>query len=129
MSKNFARAVFSFTLLFFCAFFIWPIIQILKGGFIDADGKLTFAYLGSPCSPTRSTSAACANSFLLALRDHHLCAADRPAAGVRVRPVSVSGQGLARLAHPRADDPAALRRGHRHQADLRAIRRAQRLLI
>lgn len=45
MSKNFARLVFGFTLVFFCAFFLWPVLQILKGGFIDADGDLTFAYL------------------------------------------------------------------------------------
>lgn len=45
MSKNFARLVFTFTLLFFCAFFLWPILQVLKGGFIDADGQITFAYL------------------------------------------------------------------------------------
>ena len=47
MSRNFARLVFVSTLLFFCAFFLWPILQILKGGFIDANGRLTFAYLGS----------------------------------------------------------------------------------
>jgi len=47
MSKNFARLIFGATLLLFCAFFAWPILQILKGGFIDADGQLTFAYLGS----------------------------------------------------------------------------------
>ena len=45
MSKNFARLVLTFTLLFFCAFFFWPILQVLKGGFIDADGQITFAYL------------------------------------------------------------------------------------
>ncbi len=66
MSRNFARAVFSFTLLFFCAFFIWPIIQILKGGFIDADGKLTFAYLGSLLTDPIYLGGL-ANSFLLAL--------------------------------------------------------------
>lgn len=46
MSKNFARAIFAVTACFFAAFFLWPIIQILKGGFIDADGKFTLAYLG-----------------------------------------------------------------------------------
>ena len=38
--SRFARAVFAFTLLFFAAFFLWPILQILKGGFVDADGRL-----------------------------------------------------------------------------------------
>ncbi|MBL9209251.1 MAG: iron ABC transporter permease [Opitutaceae bacterium] len=33
--------------MFFAAFFIWPVLQILQGGFVDADGKLTFAYLGA----------------------------------------------------------------------------------
>lgn len=45
MSPSFARLVFAFTAAFFAAFFLWPIFQILKGGFIDADGRLTFAYL------------------------------------------------------------------------------------
>ena len=66
MSKNFARLVFSFTLVFFCAFFLWPILQILKGGFIDADGKLTFAYLGSLLTDPIYLGGL-ANSFLLAL--------------------------------------------------------------
>lgn len=45
MSQTFARIVFAFTALFFAAFFVWPILQILKGGFVDADGNLTFTYL------------------------------------------------------------------------------------
>ena len=45
MSQGFARLVFILTAAFFAVFFIWPIIQILKGGFTDADGNLTFAYL------------------------------------------------------------------------------------
>ncbi|HTJ77558.1 MAG TPA: iron ABC transporter permease [Rariglobus sp.] len=45
MSQSFARLVFFITAVFFAVFFIWPIIQILKGGFIDADGHLTFAYV------------------------------------------------------------------------------------
>jgi iron(III) transport system permease protein len=43
MSPNFARCVFIFTLLFFAAFFFWPILQILRGGFIDADGNFTLS--------------------------------------------------------------------------------------
>ena len=43
MSPNFARCVFFFTLLFFAAFFFWPILQILRGGFIDADGNFTLS--------------------------------------------------------------------------------------
>jgi iron(III) transport system permease protein len=47
MSHSLARVVFVFTALFFAAFFLWPVFQILKGGFVDADGRLTFAYLGA----------------------------------------------------------------------------------
>ncbi len=45
MSQSFARIVFGFTAVFFAVFFFWPIFQILRGGFVDADGRLTFAYL------------------------------------------------------------------------------------
>jgi iron(III) transport system permease protein len=41
MSPLFARSVFGFTLLFFACFFFWPIAQILRGGFVDADGQFT----------------------------------------------------------------------------------------
>src|SRR5690606_25159039 len=47
MSHSFARLVFLFTACFFAAFFIWPVVQILQGGFIDADGRLTFGFLGA----------------------------------------------------------------------------------
>jgi iron(III) transport system permease protein len=66
MSQNFARFIFGVTLLFFCAFFLWPILQILKGGFIDADGHLTFAYLGSLLTDPLYLGGL-ANSFGLAL--------------------------------------------------------------
>src|SRR5580700_2600481 len=45
MSRTSARLVFLFTAAFFAAFFLWPVLQILKGGFIDADGHLTLAFL------------------------------------------------------------------------------------
>jgi iron(III) transport system permease protein len=66
MSKNFARSVFLLTLAFFAAFFLWPILQILKGGFLDADGRFTFAYLGSLLTDPLYLGGL-ANSFLLAL--------------------------------------------------------------
>ncbi|HYC72709.1 MAG TPA: iron ABC transporter permease [Opitutaceae bacterium] len=66
MSKSFARLVFAFTLVFFAAFFLWPIAQILKGGFVDADGELTFRYLGVILAGKTYTTGL-ANSFLLAL--------------------------------------------------------------
>jgi len=41
------RIVLVVTTVFFAAFFLWPLWQILKGGFVDADGRLTFAFLGA----------------------------------------------------------------------------------
>jgi iron(III) transport system permease protein len=45
MSRTAGWLVFSFALLFFAAFFLWPILQILQGGFVDADGRFTLAFL------------------------------------------------------------------------------------
>ncbi|HUR58918.1 MAG TPA: iron ABC transporter permease [Opitutaceae bacterium] len=65
MSLPFARFVFVVTAVFFAAFFLWPVLQILQGGFIDADGRVTFAYLrallGDP-----TYLGGLRNSFLLA---------------------------------------------------------------
>ncbi len=66
MSRNFARFVFATTLLLFCAFFLWPILQILQGGFIDADGRLTLAYLAALLTDPIYLGGL-ANSFRLAL--------------------------------------------------------------
>jgi iron(III) transport system permease protein len=66
MSQNFARSVFALTLVFFGAFFLWPILQILKGGFVNADGHFTAAYLGQVLT-NRLYVGGLANSFLLAL--------------------------------------------------------------
>jgi iron(III) transport system permease protein len=66
MSRGFARVVLVFTLLFFAAFFLWPIIQILKGGFIDADGRVTFAYLAALLTDPIYLGGL-GNSFLLAV--------------------------------------------------------------
>ena len=65
MSQNFARGVFLFTALFFAAFFLWPILQILKGGFINADGHFTLAYLTALLADPIYVGGL-ANSFLLA---------------------------------------------------------------
>ena len=65
MSQSFARLVFGLTALFFAAFFLWPVLQIMKGGFLDADGRFTLAYLGAVLSdPTYLGGLR--NSFLLA---------------------------------------------------------------
>lgn len=65
MSQSFARIVFGFTAVFFAAFFLWPIFQILKGGFIDADGKLTLDYVGALLADPIYLGGI-GNSFLLA---------------------------------------------------------------
>jgi iron(III) transport system permease protein len=65
MSGTTARLVFALTAAFFAVFFLWPILQILRGGFIDADGRLTTAFLRALLTdPTYLT--ALRNSFLLA---------------------------------------------------------------
>ena len=65
MSRNTARFVFGATAAFFAVFFLWPILQILKGGFFDADGHLTFSFLGALLTDPTYT-VALRNSFLLA---------------------------------------------------------------
>ncbi len=37
-------AVFAGAGLFFACFFVWPVLQILQGGFVDADGRVTLSY-------------------------------------------------------------------------------------
>jgi iron(III) transport system permease protein len=65
MSTSFARLVFALTAAFFAAFFIWPVFEIVKGGFIDADGHFTLTYLVVLLSdPTYLEGLR--NSFLLA---------------------------------------------------------------
>jgi iron(III) transport system permease protein len=65
MSQPFARFVFAVTAVFFAVFFLWPVLQILQGGFIDADGRVTFAYLAALLSDPTYLGAL-RNSFLLA---------------------------------------------------------------
>jgi iron(III) transport system permease protein len=65
MSQSLARLVFAGTVVFFAAFFLWPVWQILEGGFVDADGRFTLAYLGALLAdPTYLGGLR--NSFLLA---------------------------------------------------------------
>ncbi len=65
MSQGFARIVFAVTAAFFAAFFVWPIFQILKGGFVDADGHITLSYLTALLQDPVYLMGL-ANSFLLA---------------------------------------------------------------
>ena len=66
MSRNLARTVLLAALLFFGAFFLWPIAQILRGGFVDADGRCTFAYVAALVRDPLYLQGL-GNSFLLAL--------------------------------------------------------------
>lgn len=45
MPRNFALFIYALTLLFFACFFLWPIWQILQGGFMDTEGGFTVAYI------------------------------------------------------------------------------------
>jgi len=65
MSKTVARLVFALTAVFFTTFFLWPILQILKGGFFDADGRLTTEYFAVLLSDPLYLGGL-RNSFLLA---------------------------------------------------------------
>ena len=56
MSRTTARLVFALTCAFFAVFFLWPILQIVKGGFTDENGRPTSPSSG-PSSATRPTSA------------------------------------------------------------------------
>ncbi|MDR3317420.1 MAG: hypothetical protein LBS71_01280, partial [Puniceicoccales bacterium] len=44
MIKFFSFIVFAITLLFLGCFFIWPIWEIIQGGFFNVDGKFTFGF-------------------------------------------------------------------------------------
>jgi len=65
MSQNFARIVFALTVAFFATFFLWPILQILKEGFVDANGHFTWRYLTALLSDPLYRGGL-VNSFLLA---------------------------------------------------------------
>jgi iron(III) transport system permease protein len=65
MSHAFARTVLVATAAFFAAFFLWPVLQILQGGFTDADGHLTFAYFSTLLADPIYLEGL-RNSFLLA---------------------------------------------------------------
>src|SRR5450432_4142177 len=65
MSRTSARLVFLFTAAFFAVFFLWPVLQILKGGFLDADGRVTFGFLRTLLTDPTYLGAL-RNSFLLA---------------------------------------------------------------
>jgi iron(III) transport system permease protein len=60
-----ARTVLALTAVCFAAFFLWPLAQILRGGFMDADGHFTLAYLAAILGDARQMQAL-GNSFLLA---------------------------------------------------------------
>jgi iron(III) transport system permease protein len=41
------RVVVGVTGVFFLVFFVWPVLQVVRGGFVDADGYMTLRYLGA----------------------------------------------------------------------------------
>ena len=45
MSKGFSYCVFGVTAAFFGCFFLWPIWQVLQGGFLSLDGTWTMSYV------------------------------------------------------------------------------------
>lgn len=45
MSKQLSIGIYVITALFFGCFFLWPIVQILEGGFFDANGQFTISYI------------------------------------------------------------------------------------
>ena len=65
MSQSFARIVFTLTVVFFATFFLWPILQILKAGFIDTDGHFTLRYFSTLLADPLYRGGL-ANSFMLA---------------------------------------------------------------
>lgn len=65
MSRWLASLVFLGTLAFFGAFVVWPVVQIVQGGFIDADGHFTLAHLGALLAHPLYREGLI-NSFLLA---------------------------------------------------------------
>jgi len=65
MSRWLASLVFLGTLAFFGAFVVWPVVQIVQGGFLDADGHFTLAHLGALLAHPLYREGLI-NSFLLA---------------------------------------------------------------
>jgi iron(III) transport system permease protein len=65
MPRTTARIILAGTFAFFGVFFLWPILQILKGGFVNADGHFTLAYLLALLRDPIYVEAL-RNSFLLA---------------------------------------------------------------
>ncbi len=45
MSKRLAISIYTISILFFSCFFIWPIWEIIRGGFFDYQQGLTLAYI------------------------------------------------------------------------------------
>src|SRR3954471_7703396 len=74
MSKTLATVVYALTVAFFGVFFLWPIVQTLSGAFLDADGKLTFAFVAEVFR-NRIYVEGLRNAFLLAVASTALTAA------------------------------------------------------
>ena len=91
--EAFARLVFGLTAAFSRPSSSGRSCRSCKGGFVDADGRLTFAYLWRPAGRSRPTWTGLRNSFLLACAATALALADRAAARLRRGPLPVPRQG------------------------------------
>ena len=66
MSQRFGIIIYIITIIFFSCFFIFPILQILQGGFLDLNGQFTIAYFKEVfANPIYIEGLS--NSFLLAI--------------------------------------------------------------
>jgi iron(III) transport system permease protein len=66
MSKTLAWIVYALTAAFFACFFVWPICTTLAGAFLDADGHITFEFVGEVFR-NRIYLEGLGNAFLLAV--------------------------------------------------------------
>ncbi|MDR2668249.1 MAG: hypothetical protein LBB38_04410, partial [Puniceicoccales bacterium] len=62
MPKRWAIPIFLVSLAVFLSFFIFPLFATVRGGFVDVDGRFTFAYLREAL-----TNPLCRQSFFNSL--------------------------------------------------------------
>ncbi len=124
MSRVLAALVYALTAAFFAVFFLYPIVQTLRGAFFVGH-SFTLVYVREVFRNPIYVEGL-RNSLSSRGRQHRSGVRPRDAAGVAGGPLRVRGQENALRAAARADDPAAVRRGHRDQENPRSGRRAQR---
>lgn len=72
MPKHIAISVYAFVVVFLGAFLVWPIWQVLQGGFFDANGSFTIAYFIEVFANPIYVEGL-VNSFLMAFWTTFLC--------------------------------------------------------